>query len=148
MSKYFTMEEMTHSDTAVRLGKPNKPNKTEQEDLERLMEYLDEVREKFGKPIIVTSGYRSGGKGGVNEAVGGRPDSQHTKGQAADLVAENTIELKRLFGIIRQHGGFDQLILECPPGRRWWIHVSINPRERKPRGQVLEYNGHGYRKMN
>ena len=68
MSKYFTLEEMTRSQTAVRLGKDNTPNATQKRDLLRLMDYLDGIREAFGEPIKVTSGFRSWR---VNKDVGG-----------------------------------------------------------------------------
>ena len=100
MSKYFTLEELTRSQTAVRLGKDNTPNATQKRDLLRLMDYLDGIREEFGEPIKVTSGFR-GWK--VNEAVGGVKNSQHLAGQAADIVpAKSPERLRELFDIIRK----------------------------------------------
>ena len=55
MIKYFTLEEMTRSQTAVRLGYDNTPNATQKRDLLRLIDYLDGIREEFGEPIKVTS---------------------------------------------------------------------------------------------
>ena len=87
MSKYFTLEEMTRSQTAVRLKIDNTPNATQKRDLLRLMDYLDGIREAFGQPIRVTSGFRSWG---ANKAVGGVKNSQHLAGQAADQWGEDS----------------------------------------------------------
>lgn len=144
MSKYFSLSEMTHSDTAIRLGIPNDPNKDQIMYLERLMEYLDGVREEFANPIIVRSGLRVPK---LNKAVGGVADSQHVLGQAADIVPRDHKLLKKLLHIIWDRGGFDQLIDEHPAGRAPWIHVSIAPTTRAPRGEVLEYDGKNFTRL-
>lgn len=147
MSKYFSLSEMTHSPTAIARHIPNDTNEAQIKDLNRLMDYLDKVREAFGKAIIVTSGFRSGGDKGLNVAVGGKPNSQHVKGQAADIRPHDIKELRSLFATIRQVGGFDQLIYEEPAGRTPWIHVSINPTNRPPRGDVKHWDGRTYKPM-
>ena len=144
MSKYFSLSEMTHSGTALRLGIPNDPTGEQIKDLYRLMDYLDKVREAFGKAIIVTSGFRSPK---LNKRIGGAPDSQHMKGQAADIRPHDIKELRQLFASIRRVGGFDQLILEEPEGRTPWIHVSIPPANKPPRGEVKRWDGHTYKPM-
>ena len=145
MSKYFSLSELTHSGTALRLGIPNDPTDEQIQDLNRLMDYLDEGREEYGQPIIITSGFRSPR---LNRAVGGATTSQHVKGQAADIRPAQITDIGRLFRLIRAHGGFDQLIDEHPAGRAPWIHVSIAPTTRQPRGEVLEYDGKGYKRLN
>ena len=138
MSKYFTVEELTRSVTAIREGIDNTIPDRLQPNITLLMDYLDKVREEFGAPIRVSSGYRSPD---LNEAVGGSDKSQHMQGLAADLVVP---DLPRLFRTIRKMGGFDQLIWEEPGTHRVWVHVSVAPKGAKPRGQVLRYNGRGY----
>ena len=135
---------MTHSDTAIRLGIPNDPNTDQLMYLERLMEYLDCVREEFANPIIVRSGLRVPK---LNNAVGGVANSQHALGQAADIVPRDHKLLKKLLQIIWARGGFDQLIWEHPEGRSEWIHVSIAGENKQPRGQGLEYDGKRYKTM-
>ena len=144
MSKYFSLSEMTHSGTALRLGIPNDPTGEQIKDLYRLMDYLDKVREAFGKAIIVTSGFRSPR---LNAAIGGSKTSQHMKGQAADIRPHDIKELRQLLTTIRQVGGFDQLILEEPEGRTPWIHVSIAPANKPSRGEVKRWDGHTYKLM-
>lgn len=144
MSKYFTLEEMTHSNTAVRLGIHNVPNADQLKDLNRLMEYLDRIREEFRQVVIVTSGFRSKE---LNRAIGGAKDSQHMLGQAADIVTRGEKTLRDLFDLIRKIGGFHQLIWEQTP-KSTWIHVSIPPEGKFPKGEILRYDGKKYVRMN
>ena len=137
MSKYFSLSEMTHSDTAIRLGIPNDPNTDQLMYLERLMEYLDGIREEFREPIKVTSGFRSWD---VNHAVGGVKKSQHLAGQAADIVpAKSPERLRELFDLIRKRGGFQQVIYERK-GNSVWVHVAIPPLGEMPRQEAMTTN--------
>lgn len=86
MSKYFTLKEMTASDTAKRLGITNTPLPSIIPHLNELMEFLDALREAWGSPIKVTSGYRCSK---LNSAVKGAPTSAHLVGYAADLTPAN-----------------------------------------------------------
>lgn len=132
--KYFTIEELTRSTVAAARGIPNVPGENEREALEVLvLALLDPLREIWGKPIYVNSGYRSPA---LNKAVGGVANSQHMKGQAADITTGNTASNRKLFALIRDGGfDFDQLIDEADGT---WIHVSyVSPSEN--RRQVLKY---------
>lgn len=142
MSKYFSLSELTRSTTSLKDGIANDPTGEQIKDLYRLMDYLDTVREAFGKAIIVTSGFRSPK---LNEHIGGSKTSQHMKGQAADIRPRDIKELRQLFATIRKVGGFDQLIYEEPAGRTPWIHVSIHPTNRPPRGDVKRWDGRDYK---
>lgn len=80
--KHFTIEELTHSDTAIGHGIANNPGAVERENLRRLAErVLDPARERLGAPIYVNSGYRNCA---VNRLVGGARRSYHLQGRAAD----------------------------------------------------------------
>lgn len=132
--KYFTIEELTRSTVATARGIPNIPGENEREALEVLvLALLDPLREIWGAPIYVNSGYRSPA---LNKAVGGVANSQHMKGQAADITTGNTASNRKLFALIRDGGfDFDQLIDEADGT---WIHVSyVSPSEN--RRQVLKY---------
>lgn len=125
--KYFTIDELTRSATAKRLGINNQPNAIYRVNLIALIEnVLDPLREKWGMPIIVTSGYRCEK---LNKAVGGSSSSQHMKGQAADIrtVSDSRVDnMKLLKCLLRSGLEFDQVICEYPDaqGRPDWIHVS------------------------
>jgi uncharacterized protein YcbK (DUF882 family) len=96
--KYFTIKELTRTST----GKPNVPGSAETANLTNLVEkVLDPLREAYGKPIRVNSGYRSMA---VNMAVGGAATSQHLKGEAADITAGNPSENCRLFEMLANGG--------------------------------------------
>lgn len=137
MSKYFTLEELTQSGTALRLGIPNTPNATQKRDLLRLMDYLDGIREEFGEAIRVTSGFRSWD---VNHAVGGVKKSQHLAGQAADIVpAKSPERLRELFDLIRKRGGYQQVIYERK-GQSVWVHVAIPPLGEMPKHEAMTTN--------
>lgn len=128
--KYFTIEEMTKSSTATAKGIDNTPSKDIEAKLQKLIEaVLDLLREWYGKPIRVNSGYRCEA---LNEAIGGSKTSQHCLGEAADITAGSKEENKKLFEYIKDNLPFDQLINESDFS---WIHVSY--REGRLRKQVL-----------
>jgi len=133
-SKYFSLRELTHSATAIRKGINNTPSEAVKINLQRLVtNILDPLREEWGKPIIVTSGYRSVR---LNAAVGGARSSQHVTGEAADIrtVSDNPAENRKLRDLlIELNLPFDQLIDEfgCD-----WIHVSHKASGN--RGQLLQ----------
>lgn len=128
--KYFTIKELCASSTAAQKGINNTPSSEIVGNLEQLVnKVLDPLREEFGKPIIVNSGYRSLE---LNRAIGGAKNSQHTLGQAADISGGSIIENKKLFDLAQQLNlPFDQLIDEKDFS---WVHISYSPRNRK---QVL-----------
>ena len=128
--KYFTIKELCHSSTAIQKRIDNTPNSEIVNNLKRLVEYiLDPLRERYGKPIIVNSGYRCPA---LNKAVNGSKTSQHVKGLAADITAGSPTKNKILFNLIQELNlPFDQLIDEKNFS---WVHVSFSE---KPRKQIL-----------
>ena len=116
--KYFSFTEMI---STVSTAQEN--NLPDWDDINRLLELcrwiLDPVREMYGKPIVVTSGFRSPF---LNRLVGGVPTSRHLQGLAADLRCD---DLKALFDLIAESDlPFDQLIYYQ---KKKFVHVSYSP---------------------
>ena len=133
--KYFTIAELTKSETAERKGIMNVPLPEQKANLTTLVnKVLDPLREAYGKPIVVSSGYRSPM---LNKAVGGAPTSQHCKGEAADIVPKDRKDMLKLFELAKALPDFDQLINEKPDKRGvpTWIHISYS--SSRNRKQVL-----------
>lgn len=128
--KYFTIEEMIKSSTATAKRIDNTPSEEGVLKLQKLIEaVLDPLREWYGKPIKINSGYRCEA---LNEAVGGSNTSQHRLGEAADITVGTKKGNKKLFNYIKDNLPFDQLINESNFS---WVHVSY--REGRLRKQVL-----------
>lgn len=129
--KHFTIEELTRSSTAARLGIDNSPEHSEKASLEQLVDnVLDPLREAWGKPLTVNSGYRCPT---LNRAVGGAASSHHLRGMAADITAGSTTDNRRLFQLVLDMElPFTQLIDERGFA---WIHISYDPADL--RHQVL-----------
>ena len=106
--RHFTINELTHSDTAVRRNIDNTPPYEAVENLRALVDnVLDPAREAMGCPIIINSGYRSEE---LNAAVGGVSTSQHRKGEAADITTGRFSGNIQLYRYIRDNLVYDQLI--------------------------------------
>ena len=122
LSKNFTLEEFERSDTAKRLKIDNHVPQFAVPRLRTLCEkVLQPVRDHFGVPIIITSGYRCPD---LNDAVKGAASSQHMKGEAADFkIRAQNIKLYDIYLWMVDNLHFDQLIWEVRPNSRW-IHVS------------------------
>ena len=98
--KYFTIPELTASATALREGIDNRPNKCAYHLLHVLVDQLlDPIREAWGEPIVVSSGYRCKE---LNTLIGGVKNSHHILGCAADIIAGNKADHRRLFKLIQQ----------------------------------------------
>lgn len=124
--KYFTIKELTKSSTAEAKGIDNTPTPEVERNLTALVDnILDGVREIYGKPITVNSGYRCPE---LNKAVGGSATSDHVKGFAADITGGSKEENERLFNIIKHNFHFSQLIDEKNFS---WVHVSYSPNNLK-----------------
>ena len=130
---YFTLDELIHSDTADRLGIDNTPTCDAIQCIADLVtNVLDRLRSEWGRPIIVTSGYRCKE---LNAAVGGARNSQHLKGQAADIVSDGFESFRSFVRRWCNDNEFDQCIFEhC--GDKEWIHISYV--EGRNRRQVID----------
>lgn len=134
----FSIQELTYSSTAINKGISNEPDEEATKNLVTLISScLDPIREIYGKPIYVSSGFRSDE---LNRAIKGSESSQHKLGQAADLVPAKGGSMSDLFKAAIQFGEFDQLIIE-QSGQSKWIHISYSPRHRK---EILAYKNGGY----
>ena len=126
--KYFSIEEMTKSATAKRLGIDNSPSPEIENNMVRLIEtVLDPIRERYGSPLRISSGYRCKK---LNDAVDGSKTSQHMKGEAADLIPTDG-DTRRLFYLIKEmidnkEIKCGQLIWEYGTKKApKWVHISI-----------------------
>lgn len=148
--RHFTFQEFERSDTAARLKIDNRmPELVEAHVVELVDILLDPLREAWGSPLIVTSGYRCSA---LNKAVGGSETSAHTAGWAADLVSGDGRGVRELVNFavewLTATGlPFDQFIDERSGGSRW-LHIGIRNLEGQQRRQVLFYENGKYKNYN
>ena len=138
LSKNLSLRECTKSITAQRLGIDNEPEKEVIENLKSIAnKVFQPVRDYFGCPIYVSSGYRSPR---LNRAVNGSKNSQHVSGQALDLDADvfGKIRNADIFRYIKDNLEFDQLIWEFgDEDNPDWVHVSYKSNDEN-RGRCLK----------
>lgn len=123
----FTLQEFIKSPTADKWNIDNTPSKEVVENINYVISRLQPIRDEYGKPIYITSGYRCPE---LNKKVGGKKNSQHLMGLAADLKWDDD-----LFTLIAENYAFDQLIEE-KSGSTKWIHISF--KRENERHQILE----------
>ena len=124
--KYFTLTEFSHSDTAVSLGIDNTIPEECKENIRHLVHcVLDPLRELWGLPIRVTSGYRSPE---LNEELSGAENSYHMDGCAADIAATDPTRNVELMSLIRAMQLIGRIALtECYLGpKAQYIHVALD----------------------
>ena len=135
--KYFTISEFIKSDTAIKKKIWNGASRDVEDNIIALVAVvLDPLREKYGKPIRVSSGYRCKE---VNKAAGGAVTSQHLNGEAADICVDAGVRGNLEVGkLIVKTGNFDQIIFENVGKNDMlpqWIHVSWK-RKGENRGEI------------
>ena len=120
---YFTIDELYTSDTAKKYGIDNTPNPTIITRLQRLIDFLNPIREAWGSAIKVTSGYRCEK---LNCFVGGSKTSSHTIGYGVDLIPLNgkMSEFKKFIVDYMKNKMFDQCIIE-KSGKTEWVHIGL-----------------------
>lgn len=125
LSKNLSLAEVTKSTTAKRLNIDNTPDEWVTENLRQVaLNVFQPLRDAFGCPIYVSSGYRSAD---LNSAIGGSRRSQHVEGRALDLDADvyGHCTNSQIFNYIRENLEFDQLIWEFgDQDNPDWVHVS------------------------
>jgi uncharacterized protein YcbK (DUF882 family) len=137
LSPHFSLEELTHTDHREF---DNTPNDSEKNNLKRLAEFLEQVKDVLGgKPIMVNSAFRCKQ---VNDAVGSKDTSQHRIGCAADIRVPGMTPDEVVKAVIASGIGYDQIIREFDR----WTHVSVpNSITESPRRQALIIDKQGTR---
>jgi hypothetical protein len=137
ISKHLSLAEVSRSETAKRKGINNTPSGAHLENFKKLAENVFEpIREHFGVPIHISSGYRSKE---LNSAIGGSSTSQHCQGEAIDIDMDGTsITNAQIFYFIKDNLVFDQMIWEFGTDKNPdWVHVSYESTG-KQRKQILK----------
>jgi len=143
LSEHFTLAELSHTGHASHRDINRREAEVFLPALKDLAAMLEVVRAKWG-PVRVNSGFRGPA---LNRAVGGSATSQHSKGEAADIVvASATVEQLHKWIVTESGIKFGQCILEMPPGSKGWVHLSLGVpyRAADKSGQVLHYDGKSY----
>lgn len=135
LSPHFTLDELTRSRTAVKLGIRNVPDGMQQAELKRLAtDLLEPIRALLGVPLQINSGFRSVT---LNHAVGGVRNSAHLDGRAADFVPMG-MNLQDAWEAIKDSGRpFDQLIFEQSPDGATWLHIALPRYGQEPRREAF-----------
>lgn len=133
----FTLEELIKSSTATKLNIDNNPTEEITSNLLELStKILQPIRNVYGKPIVISSGYRCTK---LNKAVGGVSTSQHVKGEAADIhtVYDTVQHNKELFKLIEKMVKDGKIIVGqlIDEYNYNWIHVSLP--NSKHKNQIL-----------
>ena len=152
LSEHFTLAELTKTNTKIL----NVPNEAQVENLKRVCEWLEHLREKSSltpgpspkgegsrykeTPIIINSGYRSPQ---VNKAVGGAPNSNHLTGCAVDIHVSGMEQLIRYAAILldisdERHEDFDELLLERSPHGSYWLHFAVRPSGNRRKVRLIQ----------
>jgi hypothetical protein len=130
LSPHFTLEELTHSQQAVRARIDNTPNTPQRACLELIANLLEDVRQLLGHPIQISSGFRCNK---LNSLIGGAKNSQHVLGLAVDFICPGYGTPKEICQTLLASGlKFDQMICEGT-----WVHLSLEVRGQPMRNQVL-----------
>lgn len=134
--KYFTIEELCQSETAEKYKIDNTPTEESKKNLETLVDcLLDPLREAWGSPIIINSGYRCPI---LNKAVGGSKTSSHMSGWSVDMRPKNgkMEEFKKFVVNFIKTRFWDQCILE-KSGDVEWVHLSLYNNSGKQRMMIF-----------
>lgn len=133
MTPHFSLAELIHTST----GLNNTPNNEQLSHLKTLANGLESVRDLLGRPIRISSAFRSKE---VNLAVGGAANSAHLLGYAADITVSGLTNNEICKAIVKAGIKFDQLIDECSKGGQW-VHISFDP---QMRGEWLIFSNGRY----
>jgi len=141
ISKHLTLEELCYSETAIKLGIVNVPTPAQTENLKTLaLKVFEPVREHFGVPIHISSGYRILN---LNQAIKGSITSQHCRGEAIDIdMKGDKVTNAQIFHWIKDNLKYDQLIWEFGDKKNPdWVHVSYSKTNRQQTLKGVKLNG-------
>ena len=131
LSKNFTLDEFTFSQTASRVGIDNTPTEEVLENLKHTAENMEKVRKILGYPILISSGYRSPT---LNRTIGGAKNSQHMQGEAVDFTCPKFGTPREIVNKLKDYDlPFSQLILEYER----WVHISFTKGSSKKQVLVI-----------
>ena len=141
ISKHLTLEELCYSESAIKLGIVNIPTPAQTDNLKVLAQKVFEpVREHFGVPIHISSGYRIIN---LNQAIKGSITSQHCRGEAIDIDMQgDKVTNAQIFHWIKDNLKYDQLIWEFGDKKNPdWVHVSYCKANRQQTLRAIKLNG-------
>ena len=135
LSPNFTLEEMTHSNTAARLNIENKPTVEIIDNLTFLAKELENVRILLSAPMLISSGFRCYA---LNDFLGSKRTSSHTKGLAVDFISPSYGNPRSIVSaIVDADINYDQVILEYDR----WVHLSFHPDKPRKEALIIDKNG-------
>lgn len=139
--EYFKFSELCKSDIATKNGIDNYPKSAQIiTNLYNLIKFLNPMREAWGSPVLITSGYRCDQ---LNAILGGSLKSAHKIGFAVDMIPKNgkVTDLFNFFKdyLLTKNLDFDELILENN-GKSVWVHFALYSIDGKQRKKILQLN--------
>ena len=138
--QYFTLNELYYSDTAITKNIDNTPNEEVKKRLNKVIEFINPLRESWGSPIKITSGYRCPT---LNACVDGSSTSAHMLGWAVDM--QNTQgsfdKFKKFVADYLKDKKFDQCIIESSnKGTVKWVHLGLYNNKGQQRNMIFNIN--------
>lgn len=135
LSPHFSLEELIHSDTAVRLGIDNTPTVEVIDNLTFLAGELEYVRDILGHPMLVSSGFRCNA---LNDHLGSKRTSSHTQGLAVDFICPSFGNPHSVVSaIVMANINYDQVILEYDR----WVHLSFKQVDPRKQALIIDKKG-------
>ena len=135
LSPHFTLEELTHSNIAARLGIDNTPTVEVIDNLKFLAERLENVRSILCCPMLINSGFRSHV---LNDHLGSKRTSQHITGNAVDFIAPSFGNPESIVkAIVESDIEYDQVILEFNK----WVHLSFTKSTPRKKSLIIDKKG-------
>lgn len=135
LSPHFSLEELTHSDIAVRLGIDNTPTVEVIDNLTFLAGELEYVRDILGHPMLVSSGFRCNA---LNDHLGSKRTSSHTQGLAVDFICPSFGNPRSVVSaIVMANINYDQVILEYDK----WVHLSFKQVDPRKQALIIDKKG-------